>query len=91
MVGLLTMVAVILTVIRSQTGRAVTHVLGVLAPGSSLLVVLFCAIVAPELVSRDLRGGVLPLYFSRPMTRSDYALAKLAALVTASSCCSPGR
>jgi ABC-2 type transport system permease protein len=30
-----------------------------------------------------MRGGVLPLYFSRPLTRSDYALAKLAALITA--------
>ena len=39
--------------------------------------------VAPELVSRDLRGGVLPLYFSRPLRRTDYALAKLAALITA--------
>ena len=42
-----------------------------------------CAVVAPELVSRDLRSGVLPLYFSRPLRRSDYALAKLAALVSA--------
>ncbi len=47
------------------------------------LVILFCAVVAPELVSRDLRSGVLPLYFSRPLTRADYALAKLAALVSA--------
>jgi ABC-2 type transport system permease protein len=45
--------------------------------------VLFSAIVAPELVSRDLRGGVLPLYFSRPLTRVDYALAKLAGLISA--------
>jgi ABC-2 type transport system permease protein len=40
-------------------------------------------VVAPELVSRDLRNGVLPLYFSRPLRRGDYALAKLAALVSA--------
>ena len=49
----------------------------------AILVILFLAVVAPELVSRDLRGGVLPLYFSRPLTRSDYALAKYAALATA--------
>jgi ABC-2 type transport system permease protein len=49
----------------------------------SILVILFCAVVAPELVSRDLRSGVLPLYFSRPLRRTDYALAKLAALVSA--------
>ena len=45
--------------------------------------VLFCAIVGPELVSRDLHSGVLPLYFSRPLRPADYALAKLAALVSA--------
>ncbi len=45
--------------------------------------ILFCAVVAPELVSRDLRAKVLPLYFSRPLRRTDYALAKFAALVTA--------
>lgn len=49
----------------------------------STLVVLFCAVVAPELVCRDLRNGTLPLYFSRPLRRSDYALVKLGALVTA--------
>jgi ABC-2 type transport system permease protein len=48
-----------------------------------LLILIFCAAVAPELVSRDLRNGVLPLYFSRPLARADYALAKLASLVTA--------
>ena len=49
----------------------------------SWLIMLLRRGVAPELVSRDLRSGVLPLYFSRPLRRSDYALAKLAALVTA--------
>ena len=52
---------------------------------------LFCAVVAPELVSRDLRGGVLPLYFSRPLTRIDYALAKWPRWSARSSCCWPGR
>jgi ABC-2 type transport system permease protein len=81
-VGIMTMVAIVYTVIRSQTGSVVesySEYVGRLW----LLIVLFSAIVAPELVSRDLRGGVLPLYFSRPLTRVDYALAKLAALVTA--------
>jgi ABC-2 type transport system permease protein len=44
---------------------------------------LFLAIVAPELVSRDLRDRTLPLYFSRPLSRTDYALAKYASLATA--------
>jgi ABC-2 type transport system permease protein len=49
----------------------------------NILILIFCAAVAPELVSRDLRNGVLPLYFSRPLARGDYALAKLGAVVTA--------
>ncbi len=44
---------------------------------------VFLAAQAPELLSRDQRYQVLPLYFSRPIRRSDYALAKLAAMITA--------
>lgn len=51
---------------------------------ASVLSLVFLAVVAPELVSRDLRNKLLPLYFSRPIHRSDYALAKLASLVSAS-------
>jgi ABC-2 type transport system permease protein len=81
-VGILTMVAVIAIVVRSLAPEAAMAYADI-PQGSSLLVLLFVAVVAPELVSRDLRSGVLPLYFSRPVTRSDYALAKLAALITA--------
>jgi ABC-2 type transport system permease protein len=49
----------------------------------SWLVIFFAAIVAPELVSRDIRSGVLPLYFSRPLRAADYVGAKVAALITA--------
>jgi len=45
--------------------------------------IIFIAAQAPELVSRDLRSHVLPLYFCRPLRRVDYPLAKLAAFVTA--------
>ena len=44
---------------------------------------LFVAAVAPELVGRDQRNRTLPLYFSRPLLRDDYILAKMAALSTA--------
>ena len=50
---------------------------------SLTLMILFCAAQAPELVGRDQRYHVLPLYFSRALRRSDYALAKLLALWTA--------
>src|SRR6516225_10922802 len=48
-----------------------------------LVMVIFVAAQAPELVSRDLRSHVLPLYFCRPLRRLDYPLAKLAAFTVA--------
>ncbi len=48
-----------------------------------VLMIIFVAAQAPELVSRDLRSHVLPLYFCRPLRRMDYPLAKLAAFSTA--------
>lgn len=47
------------------------------------LLALFVAAQAPELVSSDQRHRVLSLYFSHALARSDYALAKLAALTLA--------
>ena len=48
-----------------------------------ILIMLFCAAQAPELFGRDQRYGVLPLYFSRVLTRTDYALAKVGGLIVA--------
>jgi ABC-2 type transport system permease protein len=48
-----------------------------------ILIMLFCAAQAPELFGRDQRYGVLPLYFSRVLTRPDYALAKVFGLMLA--------
>jgi ABC-2 type transport system permease protein len=48
-----------------------------------LIMIIFIAAQAPELVSRDLRSHVLPLYFSRPLHRLDYPLAKLGAFILA--------
>ena len=47
----------------------------------STLVMLFCAAQAPELLGRDQRFGVLPVYFSRALARLDYAIAKVLGLV----------
>ena len=41
-----------------------------------LVMMIFVAVQAPELVSRDLRSRVLPLYFARPIKTGDYPLAK---------------
>lgn len=46
----------------------------------SILVMLFAAAQGPELFGRDQRYGVLPLYFSRVLTRIDYAVARTGGL-----------
>jgi ABC-2 type transport system permease protein len=44
-----------------------------------LLVGIFVALIAPEMMSSDRHDRLLPLYFSRPIGRSSYVLAKLLA------------
>src|SRR6187551_1003275 len=44
------------------------------------LLPIFVAAQAPELVVNDMRHHVLPLYFSRPIRRTDYVAAKVTAL-----------
>lgn len=80
--GIVGLVAAVVTAVRAGIGESVLGYLD-LPEAVFALTVLFGAVVAPELVSRDLRNGVLPLYFSRPLRRTDYALAKLAALASA--------
>lgn len=48
-----------------------------------MVVIIFVAAQAPVTVSRDLRFGVMSLYFSRPLERVDYVLAKYAAMASA--------
>ena len=75
-------VAIVAVAVRAQTDQiAMTYLQYV--DGLAIPIVLFLAVVGPEIVCRDLRARVLPLYFSRPLRRSDYALAKLAAMISA--------
>jgi len=48
-----------------------------------VIIILFVAALASDLVGNDRRTGTLALYFSRPIQRMDYPAAKLAALATA--------
>lgn len=48
-----------------------------------IVVVLFTAVMSSDLVGSDRRHRTLPLYFSRPILRDDYVLAKVLALGTA--------
>ncbi|MGQ9633047.1 MAG: ABC transporter permease [Bryobacteraceae bacterium] len=41
---------------------------------------LLAALAGPGLVAPDIANGALPLYFSRPISRLDYAVARLAVL-----------
>ena len=70
--GLVLIVAVVVAAVRAATGELLMDY-PAFSDNMVILVVLFVAVVAPELVSRDLRSGVLALYFSRPIRRGDYA------------------
>ena len=50
--------------------------------GVSAALLLFVALVAPDVVCPDRRQHVLPLMFARPITGVDYVLAKLGAIAT---------
>ncbi|HEX6133829.1 MAG TPA: hypothetical protein VFZ24_07695 [Longimicrobiales bacterium] len=49
---------------------------------ASIILFVFAAVVAPELLCRDRREGVLHLYLVRPLTGSDYIVARWAAFLT---------
>lgn len=44
---------------------------------------LYCGVVAPDIAGRDQRSRSITLYFTRAISRTDYALGKLAAMTTA--------
>ena len=48
---------------------------------ASLVLFVFAAVVAPELLCRDRRDGVIHLYLVRPLTGSDYVVARWAAFL----------
>ena len=47
----------------------------------SVFAVILAAFAGPSLIAPDLSNGALPLYFSRPLSRSEYVLARLLVLV----------
>lgn len=53
---------------------------GTLFSALSTILLIFAAATAPEMLADDRRQNVLPLYFSRPISRADYVLAKVGAL-----------
>jgi ABC-2 type transport system permease protein len=49
---------------------------------ASIIMFVFAAVVGPELLCRDKRDGVINLYLVRPLTGSDYIVARWAAFMT---------
>jgi ABC-2 type transport system permease protein len=49
--------------------------------GASIILFVFAAVVAPELLCRDRREGTINLYLVRPLTGSDYVLARWGAFL----------
>ncbi len=47
----------------------------------SAFCILLAALAGPGLIAPDLANNALPLYFSRPLTRVDYVLARMTTLV----------
>jgi ABC-2 type transport system permease protein len=80
--GFASLASLILVVINTQLPTQVIDYVGI-ASTFTYAATVFVAVVAPELVSVDLRSNLLQLYLSRPLRRRDYALTKLAALTSA--------
>jgi ABC-2 type transport system permease protein len=72
--------AIVITAIISffptETGLGYGSLYGFL----DFVILIFAASVAPEMLCDDRRENVLPLYFSRPLSRLDYLLSKIAAM-----------
>jgi len=47
----------------------------------SSFAIILAALAGPSLIAPDLAHGALPLYFSRPLSRSEYVLARMIVLV----------
>lgn len=82
LLGIASIASLVLVVLNTQLPFEVIDYVGI-ASTFTYAATVFVAVVAPELVSVDLRSKLLQLYLSRPLRRTDYALTKLAALATA--------
>ncbi|MCI0687345.1 MAG: ABC transporter permease [Sporichthyaceae bacterium] len=87
-VGIMALPAMITVVVLTTLGEAIGDQADIIqyrqyAFAFQPVILGFLAVQAAELICRDLRFNVLPLYFSRPIKRTDYPLAKLLAMATA--------
>jgi len=78
-----TLVALVQVGMASATGQSSIISYAAHLNFTTFFLALFAAAQSPELIVTDRQYGVLSLYLSRPMSGTDYALAKLCALVGA--------
>ncbi|RPK61972.1 ABC-2 family transporter protein [Streptomyces sp. ADI96-02] len=83
--GVMVLVAAILVAVSMATPNSTKLVIEYTSYAIFMQAVigLFIAAQAPQAVSRDLRFKSVPLYFSRPIERADYVVAKFAATASA--------
>lgn len=70
--------------VSSETGIPIRH--AAYFTGVSILYIVFAAAQSPELFSRDQANRVLPLMFSRDLSRLQYASARLLSVLVAIFC-----
>ncbi|GAA4013508.1 ABC transporter permease [Allokutzneria multivorans] len=71
----------VIMIVSTQTGLQLVGYVD-LVGNLTYVAIILLAVVAPELVSRDIGNSVMPLYLARPLSSADYALSKLAALIS---------
>ena len=89
-IGVLVMVALVLALVAGTVDRLAAGPAEALDLPShsdyygiaSIILFIFAAISAPELLCPDRRDGVISLYLVRPLTGSDYIIARWAAFFT---------
>ena len=90
-IGVLVMVALVLALVAGTVDRLAgagpTEALDLPSHSdyygiASIILFIFAAISAPELLCPDRRDGVISLYLVRPLTGSDYIIARWAAFFT---------
>jgi ABC-2 type transport system permease protein len=82
-VSVVLMVPIGMIFMAALTGRTSVINYAAVLNFTTLFLVLFAGAQAPELIVTDRQHGALSLYLSRQMTGTDYAIAKVCALVAA--------
>ncbi len=76
--------ALVFIILASTLGRIVEDIPGHAEyyQGASIILMVFSAIIAPELLTADKRSGVINLYLVRPISPTDYVLGRWLAFFT---------